>query len=491
MALQTGPYYSNALDQPEKHDLTNKHGPYPDLDPSMAPNAHMYSLADGALQVHQKSTDRQFAGLIQAATAAAGQEASYAEDHNGLGTLRRTTRQTRANISGELLRVIPNILSSSPDILKIKIDIPQSLYLAQSYPENDASNASRKRKRQSHPTGLPQVSSPLQAEGATTDESHTDRERDPLQETASNNRLAGMQSATALFRSPSASSKKYTRPPMSKLFTSLELSPEVFLHLQAAAKSYMLDPDHPERSDCVGQRGKGDSELVKMRLWNCVATFLDEEGNGQLHFGEDVLGEGGATRSMEWPQDRSKVIGAVIPLLRRMVTNERQRQYAVETRKGGSAGHAKRQRSDSGLPLSEQNTVEQRVKDQSDVGDMRINNAGFPPGEKGRSTPSARCFIGTTPYNSRLRLRINILEGQHRIRPCFEVSAEECPDLEAIYTNVLLHYGDAILERVTVSVLLPQGLTGVGSDEDWVRALSVVQATEWMDGETKVIVEVA
>jgi len=278
---------------------------------------------------------------------------------------------------------------------------------------------------------------------------------------------------------------------MSKLFTSLELSPENFLHLQAAAKAYMLDPDHPERSDCVGQRGKGDSELVKMRLWNCVATFLDEEGNGQLHFGKDVPGEGGATRSMNWPQDRSKVIGAVIPLLRRMVTNERQRQYAVETRRGGSAGHAKRQRSDSGLPSPEQNTVEPGVRDQSDVGDMRINNAGYPPGEKGRSTPSARSCIVTTPYNSRLRLRINIIEGQQRIRPCFEASAEECPDLEAIHANVLQQYGDAILERVTVSVLLPQGLTGVGSDEDWVRALSVVQATEWMDGETKVIVEVA
>jgi len=107
MTLQTGPYYSNALDQSEKHNLTQNHGPYPDLEPSMAPNAHMYSLADGALQVHQNSTDRHFAGLIQAATAAAGQEASSAEDHNGLGTLRRTTRHSRANISGELLRVLP------------------------------------------------------------------------------------------------------------------------------------------------------------------------------------------------------------------------------------------------------------------------------------------------------------------------------------------------------------------------------------------------
>lgn len=118
MASQTGPYYSNALDQSEKHNLTNDHGPYPDLDPSMAPNAHMYSLADGALQVHQNSTDRHFAGLIQAATAAAGQEASDAEDHTGLGTLRRTTRQSRVDISGKLLRGIRAILSSSLDILK-------------------------------------------------------------------------------------------------------------------------------------------------------------------------------------------------------------------------------------------------------------------------------------------------------------------------------------------------------------------------------------
>lgn len=270
---------------------------------------------------------------------------------------------------------------------------------------------------------------------------------------------------------------------MSKLFTSLELSPENFLHLQAAAKAYMLDPDHPERSDCVGQRGKGDSELVKMRLWNCVATFLDLEGNGRLHFGEDVLGEEGATRSMIWPQDRSKIIGVVIPLLRRMVTNERQRQYAVETRRGGDVGRAKRQRAGPGLPSLGQNTIEKNVRDQSDVGDLRIDNVGYPSGEKGRSA------IGSTPYNSHLRLRINILEGQQRIRPGFEVSGEQCPDLESIHTTVLQNYGDAILERVTVSVLLPQGLTSVGSDEEWARALSEVQSTDWMDDEAKVIVE--
>lgn len=163
-------------------------------------------------------------------------------------------------------------------------------------------------------------------------------------------RAAGVHSAAALFRKPSSSTaKKYTRPPMSKLFMSLQLSPESFLHLQAAAKSYMLDPTYPERQECVGNRGKGDIDLVKLRLFNCVKEFLDD-GVGEHFFGENVpapsesdglsaaaaLGEESpGVRRWFWPRDATKVITLVTPLLRRMVTNERQRMYAVETRKGG------------------------------------------------------------------------------------------------------------------------------------------------------------
>lgn len=145
---------------------------------------------------------------------------------------------------------------------------------------------------------------------------------------------AGVHSAAALFRQPSTN-KKHTRPPMSKLFSSLELSPENFLYLQAAAKAYMLDDQHPERRDCVGQRGKGDTEMVKLRLLNCVRTFLEAEGNGERFFGEHVVNEGMGPRAYIWPRDQQKIISLVVPLLRRMVTNERQRQYAIETRKGG------------------------------------------------------------------------------------------------------------------------------------------------------------
>ena len=276
---------------------------------------------------------------------------------------------------------------------------------------------------------------------------------------------------------------------MSKVFTSLELSPENFLHLQAAAKAYILDPDHPERRDCVGQRGKGDLELVKMRLWNCAAKFLDEEGHGLSHFGQDVPGTDGALRSMLWPRDRNKIIGATIPLLRRMVTNERQRQYAVKARKGGNTGSVRRHESSSEVPSPARSNIEYGSRDPSGIGDLRMNGLGSQPGDEDRLTPSARSTIGMTRCNGSPRLCFNIVEGQHRIRPSFEASAEECPDLQAVYAKVLRHYEVATLDGAIVRVLLPQGLTSIASDEEWVRALLTIEATEWMDGETKIVID--
>lgn len=166
-------------------------------------------------------------------------------------------------------------------------------------------------------------------------------------------RAAGVHSATALFRrSSERTSRKYTRPPMSKLFMSLQLTPENFLQLQASAKAYMLDSSHPERQNCVGNRGKGDTDMVKLRLFNCVRDFLNDKV-GEHFFGEHVekLGENDAIEAaralgeekmpdaserLTWPRDGNKIISLVTPLMRRMVTNERQRQYAIETRKGGA-----------------------------------------------------------------------------------------------------------------------------------------------------------
>ncbi|KAF2641706.1 hypothetical protein P280DRAFT_489149 [Massarina eburnea CBS 473.64] len=165
-------------------------------------------------------------------------------------------------------------------------------------------------------------------------------------------RAAGLHSAAAIFRRSSENtSRKYARPPMSRLFISLQLTPENFVHLQGQAKAYMLDPAHPERQSCVGNKGKGDTDMVKLRLFNCVRDFLNE-GIGDQYFGKNVEKPGesdtleaaralGQERvssedKLVWPEDGNKIISLVTPLLRRMITNERQRIYAIGTRKGGS-----------------------------------------------------------------------------------------------------------------------------------------------------------
>lgn len=85
--------------------------------------------------------------------------------------------------------------------------------------------------------------------------------------------------------------------------------------------------------------------MVKLKLHHCVREFLDAHGWGEKYFGENAPppGEGedgtaGQQRQFLWPRDKDRIIALCTPLLRRMVTNERQRQYAVESRSKGSKG---------------------------------------------------------------------------------------------------------------------------------------------------------
>jgi len=91
---------------------------------------------------------------------------------------------------------------------------------------------------------------------------------------------------------------------MGKVFTSLELTPEQFLHIQSAAKNYMLDERYPERSDCVGNKGRGDNDMVKLKLFECVKSFLEDEGWGERCFGENS--PGASQRRLKWPHSKTK-----------------------------------------------------------------------------------------------------------------------------------------------------------------------------------------
>ncbi|MCJ1466069.1 hypothetical protein MMC07_004688 [Pseudocyphellaria aurata] len=350
MASSKGPYYTSSVQSLTTGDVngTSETG-YPDLESSIiASSAQMYSLANGALHAHQSSTQSQLEGLLQAATVAASEESHYAGE--GFAVSARLKQKSQLLCHNHPVfepdQVNPSLgtgCSTNPDHSHGSVS---SLLDNPNCPNSYASPSPAPRKRRRVNGSAPQlpkssVDGPEQTSNTREASLLAAASSSPLRNAFSDAKTAEIHSTAALFRSPSSSSKKYTRPPMSKLYASLELSPENFLRLQASAKGYMLNNAYPDRRDCVGQRGKGDSELVRLKLWNCVRDFLDHEGHGNSFFGVEARGEDGKTRSMIWPNDKNRIIGAVTPLLRRMVTNERQRQYAVETRRDGGTGEAK------------------------------------------------------------------------------------------------------------------------------------------------------
>jgi hypothetical protein len=282
------------------------------------------TLAD--TPVNTLEENHNLAELLEAATTAAGQAVQAMDAHDAVkATTERRDKGARKRVSIPPTGNVDELARSDTAVAskRRRVDLSTDPQLQSTPHESRSSSKS--------------TSVPLSGESLLNDA-----------------RAAGVHSAAALFRrtSEKTTARKYTRPPMSKLFMSLQLSPENFLQLQAQAKTYMLDTTYPERQSCVGNRGKGDTDMVKLRLFNCVRDFLND-GAGEQFFGENVekpgerdaieaaraLGEDeapGFGDRLTWPSDGNKIVSLVTPLMRRMVTNERQRMYAIETRKGGA-----------------------------------------------------------------------------------------------------------------------------------------------------------
>lgn len=331
---------------------------------------------------------------------------------------------------------------------------------------------------------------------------------------------AGVHSAAALFRKPTNSAKKYTRPPMSKMFLSLQLSAENFLRLQAAAKAYMLDPEYPERKDCVGNRGGGDGTMVRLRLFNCVKYFMEDLGWGEKCWGPDA--EGAAYRTLNWPKTSNKIISAATPLLRRIVTNERQRLYALETRnnaralcpKSKSCAKARKGQEASKTPPEVMLTPDQESELPRPDIDPKLNQYHYslgpsfaastnaePESHNGStnvelspqvakteipSQPSAELANGET----HLKYTLNTVQDDRRVRDPVALTPASCPDYQTLvqHAHNVINDSSALLD--TIQVLTQDGMHDVNSDESWQAAVELVESSDWMAGDVKVVVSV-
>jgi len=269
--------------------------------------------------------------------------------------------------------------------------------------------------------------------------------------------------------------------------------------------------------------------MIKLKLWNYVKEFLSDLGNGERFFGENVEGQG--SRTIFWPQDAQQIIKLCVPLFRRMVTNERQRQYAVETRKGGSEAKARRQ--DESRPANPSGMHSQLANVQSMNHPAQLLES--PHQRQGlRSGGGGYGALGATESNvfepgpaqrsdQGLELEINMVSASpsdshdvshnstKRVSAPFHLSAAAVPNLATLHTKIREcisdgggdHLVDAAspasahhalgdgLASSEVKVWLPDGLVRVRDDGEWMVALLSAEMVEWMDKRVKVLVEIS
>ncbi|EXJ88365.1 hypothetical protein A1O1_05295 [Capronia coronata CBS 617.96] len=308
-------------------------------------------------------------------------------------------------------------------------------------------------------------------------------------------------SASVLFREPSSKSRKYSRPPLGKVFASLELAPENFLRLQTAAKAFMLDEAHPERRDVIGhKKNVGGTDVAKLKLWNCVEEFLSVHGYGEKYFGPGAGAgiPGAPPRTLLWPQDSQTIIKLMMPLMRKMVTNERQRVYAAATRKQGSNRSSKDELSPAPDGASQSMHGD---GDETTFPHAESDTDSRMAPDRDVSTMSASESHPTTAFKQSIVLYVNVVSNTggalRRVIPRFTLTPESAPSLSSLVAEVERKHKvprkETVPERGNspiVKVWLPDGLVTVTEDGEWMVALLSAGVVDWMDGEVRVLVEV-
>lgn len=311
-------------------------------------------------------------------------------------------------------------------------------------------------------------------------------------------------SASILFREPSSKSRKYSRPPLGKVFNSLQLAPENFLRLQNAAKAFMLDEAHPERRDVVGhKKHMGGADVAKLNLWRCVEDFLTGHGFGAKFFGPGVGSgiPGAPQRTISWPQDGQTIVKLMMPLMRKMVMNERQRVYAATSRKGGSAPPANKAAS----PIEVGDSI---MSAENDIASSPLPTITAVVSDGPSTVPAevpTRASGEAQPPNMAFKqpivLYVNVVSNTggalRREIPRFTLTPESAPSLAALIAEVDKRYPrpssqDASMEQKQpiVKVWLTDGLVTVAEDGEWMVALLSAGVVDWMDGEIRVLIEV-
>jgi hypothetical protein len=203
----------------------------------------------------------------------------------------------------------------------------------------------------------------------------------------------------------------------------------------------------------------------------------------------------------------NRIISLVTPLMRRMVTNERQRMYALETRKNLAAakqGQNEKSRGSATPTVDSPRTGSQPEAPSTpsalDI-DPKLNSYHYSIGSPatqgqhlGVGTPPATgtslAFAKNAADDEGLKYHVSIMQDDRRLVPRFTLTPNICPTFLSLVQHVNSAMDDGSRNVGAIKVMCPGGLVEATDEKSWAEAVEIIRHTEWMDEEVRCIVHV-
>ncbi|KUJ20922.1 uncharacterized protein LY89DRAFT_778568 [Mollisia scopiformis] len=300
-------------------------------------------------------------------------------------------------------------------------------------------------------------------------------------------------------------SRRRSRLLMKEIYKELEVTPHEYLELQNAAKDYMLDPQHPDRLECVGSKVRKPG-LTKMKLHQCTLAFLRDEGWGDYFWGSEAPGASLPDRKLIWPEKSNRIISAIGPLLRRVISNQRQKQYGkaqrqkkvtAATQVSGDEVPSKSAKSTPqlGYQHAGTTTASNAPIDLDPALSNEVSPASQPEEDSVESTVN-NTHHSTPPTtepstDTRLKLHLNLLHGKDHHKPKILLVADVLPTYEELVEHVHQSLNNGLHKPFKMMILGPNGLVAVRDDYAFQRIVQEISKLPWMDGDVKCLMQMA
>jgi hypothetical protein len=191
--------------------------------------------------------------------------------------------------------------------------------------------------------------------------------------------------------------------------------------------------------------------------------------------------------------------------MRRMVTNERQRIYALDARKknslakklrdGDEAREASPTPTEEGTPHpngermsapspSPYPAIDPKLKQYH----YNVNESSMSQNQSSIINPGEGELSGADVGN--LQYLINIMHNGRRIMPKVTLTPTSCPNYSSLVQHVDAAIDDENLKFTSIKVLGPGNWFDVSNEDEWKSAVAAVAENDILDGEVKCAVEV-